>query len=112
MRIEHGQDNEIVSNSFNSNKTAIKLWARRSQPPDWGYAKYRDTRSKNYYIVGNRFINNKKAIDVISTDTITICELPDSINKQLHFDTTVKNVNISACDLTAKPGYFEKFTKA
>jgi parallel beta-helix repeat protein len=111
IAIEHGQDNEIVSNSFNSNKTAIKLWARRSQPSDWGYAKYRDTRSKNYYIIGNKFINNKKPIDVMLTDTITICELPDSINKQLHFDTTVKHVNISACDLTAKPGYFEKFTK-
>ena len=33
----------------------IRLWANATQDPNWGYPKYRDTRSRDYVIAGNRF---------------------------------------------------------
>ena len=58
IAIEHGQDNEIHHNIFHENKEAIRLWARKEQPADWGYAKNRDTRSRDYAIVNNNFNSN------------------------------------------------------
>jgi parallel beta-helix repeat protein len=45
IAIEHGQENEIHHNIFHENNEAIRLWANKEQPADWGYAKNRDTEA-------------------------------------------------------------------
>jgi parallel beta-helix repeat protein len=72
IAIEHGQNNIISHNTFEKDKTAIRLWARAQQPADWGYAKYRDTRSHNYIIAANSFNANPLVFDLQMTDSIAI----------------------------------------
>jgi len=55
IAIEHGQKNYITYNIFYKSREAIRLWARASQPADWGYARNRDTRSRKYLIAFNNF---------------------------------------------------------
>ncbi len=55
VAIEHGQDNLIVGNRFEGDSLAISLWARPSQPPDWGYPRNRDVTSRDHVIRGNEF---------------------------------------------------------
>jgi parallel beta-helix repeat protein len=59
IAIEHGQNNEIVSNRFLDDSVAINLWANAIEPSDWGYPKQRDTRSRDYRITGNMFSGNR-----------------------------------------------------
>jgi parallel beta-helix repeat protein len=70
IAIEHGQENIINHNLFYADKTAIKLWARSQQPADWGYARLRDTRSRNYILAANSFNNNQVVFDLAKTDSI------------------------------------------
>jgi hypothetical protein len=53
IAIEHGQDNTISHNLITNTQEGIKLWQRDQQPPDWGYAQKRDTRSRDYLIQHN-----------------------------------------------------------
>lgn len=55
IAIEHGQDNLVGGNRFDGDSTGIRLWADSIAPGDWGYPKVRDTRSRNWRIVENRF---------------------------------------------------------
>lgn len=55
VAIEHGQDNVIAGNQFTGNGTGVRLWARPSEPEDWGYVRVRDTRSRDTLIQDNRF---------------------------------------------------------
>jgi parallel beta-helix repeat protein len=55
VAIEHGQNNNIVGNEFFADSTGIQLWARPSQPADWGYAQKKDVQSRDYYIGRNSF---------------------------------------------------------
>ena len=94
IAIEHGQHNEISFNIFSKDKEAIRLWARKEQPADWGYAKYRDTRSVDYTITGNSFNGNPTAINLNRTDSINIFENTYSgFLDQLKFDSTVTNID-------------------
>ena len=111
IAIEHGQDNQLLWNKFNSNKTAISLWANKIAPSDWGYPKKKDTRSRSYYLIGNEFSNNTKLMKIVNSDTVNICEVPDSLKSQLIFDSTVKELSISVCDISAPAGYFEKLKR-
>ena len=86
IAIEHGQENSIYSNEFNGEKEAIKLWARKTQPADWGYAQKRDTRSRNYQITRNNFINNSIGLNVTLTDSVYAVENKFS-NSPQHFKT-------------------------
>ncbi|MES2006276.1 MAG: right-handed parallel beta-helix repeat-containing protein [Bacteroidota bacterium] len=70
IAIEHGQNINIALNGFNNDQTGIKLWSREKQPDDWIYAKKRNTESRNYWIAANRFTSNKKAFDIMGTDTV------------------------------------------
>jgi len=72
IAIEHGQHNTIISNLFSKDKEAIKLWSRKQQPADWGYAKYRDTRSADYTIALNSFNYNPSVINITGTDSLKI----------------------------------------
>jgi nitrous oxidase accessory protein NosD len=47
IAIEHGQNDTIQRNLFQDDSTGINLWARETQPSDWGYAQKRDTRSRD-----------------------------------------------------------------
>ncbi len=58
VAIEHGQDNIIEDNRFDGDSLAISLWSRESEPAEWGYARERDTFSRNHYITGNTFAAN------------------------------------------------------
>ena len=94
IAIEHGQTNDIHHNLFFRDKTAIKLWARTQQPADWGYAKYRDTKSRNYKLVANSYNDNQTALDIIRTDSLKI--FGDYISNAGHFlkiDSTVTNLD-------------------
>src|SRR4030095_954522 len=72
IAIEHGQDNDIHHNIFHENKEAIRLWARKEQPADWGYAKNRDTRSRDYAIVNNNFNNNPIVMSINRTESVMV----------------------------------------
>ncbi len=97
IAIEHGQNNNIGFNRFDGNKQAgIKLWARKIQPSDWGYANKKDTRSMKYLIYDNDFKNEKIGLDLTMTTDIlghnsfTNTEIP--IKK----DSTVVGFNTDA----------------
>lgn len=57
VAIEHGQDNTIGGNHFIGDSLGIRLWADSIEPSDWGYPKHRDTRSRDWRLVENRFVN-------------------------------------------------------
>ena len=58
VAIEHGQDNQIVGNRFDGDALVISLWARESEPSDWGYPRHRDTRSRDHLIADNVMAGN------------------------------------------------------
>ncbi|HSG47107.1 MAG TPA: NosD domain-containing protein [Longimicrobiales bacterium] len=67
VAIEHGQHNIIVRNRFDGDSVAVRLWARETQPGDWGYPRHRDTRSRDYFIAGNTFAGNALVREVEAT---------------------------------------------
>jgi parallel beta-helix repeat protein len=94
VAIEHGQDNNISFNLFFRDKEAIRLWARKEQPTDWGYAARRDTRSHNYSIVGNNFSDNPLAFYIRQTDTLNISGNTFSDNSEVYdVDSTVTGLD-------------------
>jgi parallel beta-helix repeat protein len=72
IAIEHGQDNRITENRFDHDETAVHLWKNATQDPDWGYAKARDTRSRDYVIAGNAFVGNATALKIHDTQNLRI----------------------------------------
>ncbi|MEP7372650.1 MAG: right-handed parallel beta-helix repeat-containing protein [Chitinophagaceae bacterium] len=99
IAIEHGQNNNITYNLFLRDKEAIKLWARKEQPSDWGYAKYRDTQSRDYIILGNSFNNNPLAFNFSLTDKLNVFSNTFSETESLFkTDSTVTNLD-TAIDL-------------
>ena len=99
IAIEHGQDNDIHHNLFFRDKTAIKLWARKEQPADWGYAKYRDTRSKGYNLALNSYNENRIAMEVTRTDSVKIFgDRISSTDQFLKIDSTVTNIDTTTDD--------------
>ena len=79
IAIEHGQNNTIALNTFDGDSTAIRLWADSIAPSDWGYPKFRDTRSRDYRISGNVFQKNQTVLRVSNTtglDTAAVVRRP------------------------------------
>ncbi len=70
IAIEHGSNIAIAGNHFSNNKTAIRLWARKTQPGDWVYPKLVDTRSRNYCISRNDFTGDSTVYDLTLTDSV------------------------------------------
>ncbi len=101
IAIEHGQHNNISGNIFESNKlAAIKLWARKTQPADWGYAKKRDTRSQNYNFWENRFKNESIAFDFTLTSDLTLYKnIYQNIKTEIKKDSSVENLEISPYEI-------------
>jgi parallel beta-helix repeat protein len=107
IAIEHGQENEIHHNIFISNKEAIRLWARKEQPADWGYAKSRDTRSRDYVISNNNFNNNPLVMSINRTETLHVFDnIYDEQETILKLDSTVKGLDTTWNDELAR-----KFSK-
>ena len=100
IAIEHGQHNNISYNLFSKDKEAIKLWSRKQQPADWGYAKYRDTRSADYIIAMNSFNNNPVVLHTARTDSLKIFGNSYSdVAYKLKSDSTVTNIDSTVGDL-------------
>ena len=101
IAIEHGQSNAISNNTFDGNvKDGIKLWARKSQPPDWGYANKRVTKSMNYKILYNTFQNENNAINAVFTDNIILAENKfTNCKKDIKTDSTVTNLVLDPKEL-------------
>jgi PA14 domain/Periplasmic copper-binding protein (NosD)/Right handed beta helix region len=72
IAIEHGQDNRISGNTFDADETAVHLWKNATQDPDWGYAKARDTRSRDYAIDGNSFVGTATALKIGDTQNVRV----------------------------------------
>ncbi|HRH45367.1 MAG TPA: right-handed parallel beta-helix repeat-containing protein, partial [Pyrinomonadaceae bacterium] len=96
IAIEHGQDNEISNNKFYRNNEGIVLWANKTQDPNWGYAKLRDTKSRDYLITENQFDNT--LLQVLSFRLSNNIELNgNSFNrntKVFNFGEDVKNLSL------------------
>src|SRR5258708_1685127 len=72
IAIEHGQDNRITETTFDGDETAIRLWKNLTQDPSWVYPKRRDTRSRDYVIAGNTFVNTPTALRVAETQNVRV----------------------------------------
>ena len=72
IAIEHGQDNRITDNRFEGDETAIRLWKNATQDPSWGYAKARDTRSRDYVISANTFVGTATALKISETQNLRL----------------------------------------
>ena len=72
IAIEHGQRNTIDNNTFDGDDIAIRLWRNPSQDPNWGYPKHHDTESHRYEILGNRFRNNRVALQIKDTADVSV----------------------------------------
>ncbi len=94
IAIEHGQHNEISFNVFSKDGEAIRLWSRKEQPADWGYAKYRDTRSADYTIAKNSFNRNPVVMNIKGTDSVKIfANTYFGHDVILKMDSTVSNID-------------------
>lgn len=72
IAIEHGQQNTISRNLFMGDSSGINLWARESQPGDWGYAKKRDTRNRDAVVDRNVFLDVRKPLKISNSENISI----------------------------------------
>ncbi len=72
IAIEHGQDNTISHNLITNTQEGIKLWQREQQPPDWGYAQKRDTRSRDYLIQHNDMYRVESPLVVAGSQQIQV----------------------------------------
>jgi parallel beta-helix repeat protein len=72
IAIEHGQQNSIVANRFVRDSTAIRLWGDSIQPSDWGYPKFRDTRSRDYLIDQNSFEGTTRRFQLANSSGLVI----------------------------------------
>lgn len=101
IAIEHGQNNSICNNLFEDHKVAaVKLWARKIQPSDWGYANKRDTRSMNYNFWNDQFKNEKIAFDLTLTDDIILDNIKfENVGTKIKQDSSVTNLRIDPKDL-------------
>ncbi len=72
IAIEHGQNIQIRHNTFRGDKVALRLWANPTQDPNWGYPKTRDTRSRGYEIIGNKFDTHGVVFDLTRSSNLQV----------------------------------------
>ena len=99
LAIEHGVHNEISYNEFSKDKEAIRLWSRKQQPADWGYAKFRDTRSADYIITKNRFDQHPVGLNLTGTDSVRIAENTWVGPQIMKLDATVTHIDSGVVEL-------------
>lgn len=71
IAIEHGQNNVIVHNWFESNHVGAALWGGPVDP-NFVYAQKKDTRSRGYKIESNVFHTKGPALDVRVSSELTV----------------------------------------
>lgn len=96
IAIEHGQSNEIASNRFVNDSVAIRLWVVPQEPSDWGYAKRRDTHSRDYEIAHNVFAGNRVGLRVAQTSGARLTG-----NEFIRVDSMLVVTDTSRLDATA-----------
>lgn len=72
IAIEHGQQNAIRYNYFERCDVGVQLWARASQPADWGYAQAKDVSSRDYDIQRNAFNQVGIPLKIASTTKVAV----------------------------------------
>ncbi|MEK7257722.1 MAG: right-handed parallel beta-helix repeat-containing protein, partial [Bacteroidota bacterium] len=72
IAIEQGQENVIAGNYFINDTVGIQLWARETQPADWGYAQKRDVASRDYTIARNLFKDVRNPLKISLTKKVAI----------------------------------------
>jgi parallel beta-helix repeat protein len=72
IAIEHGQENLIAYNRFDADSVAVRLWSNPSEPADWGYPKYRDTRSRAHRVESNVFSGNRVGVRGTRTENLRV----------------------------------------
>jgi len=115
IAIEHGRQNRITYNIFSGSKEAIRLWARASQPADWGYVKNTDTRSRNYSIAFNNFSKAGIVYHLNRTDKLNIFgNIYGEYDELYKADTTVTGLDTLLNDELAKKlsADYEEFAPA
>ncbi len=94
IAIEHGQDINITYNLFFRDNEAIALWERKEQPTDWAYSKNRDTKSRNYIILGNSFNSNPVVFNFKNTNKLNVFSNTFSDSEPtFQFDSTVSELD-------------------
>ena len=100
IAIEHGKENEIWYNNFSKDKEAIRLWARKDQPADWGYAQKRDTRSNGYRIAGNSFNSIGTVLNLSRSSRLNIFgNTYSACGQRLKMDSLVSEIDTSSRQL-------------
>lgn len=106
IAIEHGQQNKIKQNIFAFDSLAdladkaktssgIRLWSNPVEPSDWGYPKYRDTRSVHTSISENIFSGMDMPVDIKQTDSSeVISNISDKPFKKDSISNVVMNNEI------------------
>ncbi|HEY0680384.1 MAG TPA: right-handed parallel beta-helix repeat-containing protein [Chitinophagaceae bacterium] len=94
IAIEHGQENNIFGNTFTGNRESIRLWARKQQPADWGYAQKRDTRSMKYRVNSNLFSRDSIIYNIVNTTSVVL-----KGNEKKEFRVTYKLDSVSAAGI-------------
>lgn len=72
IAVEHGQANTVAHNTFDGDSTALRLWANPIEPSDWGYPKHRDTRSRDWTVMDNRFARHRVAVRASGTTGLAV----------------------------------------
>jgi parallel beta-helix repeat protein len=57
VALEHGQENAFLNNIHYRDLHGLVIWQNERVDPDWGYGKFRDTRSRDYLVSGSLFSN-------------------------------------------------------
>ncbi|MBN8678530.1 MAG: right-handed parallel beta-helix repeat-containing protein [Chitinophagales bacterium] len=86
IAIEHGQNDTLLQNLLQTDSTGIHLWGRESQPADWGYAKKRDTRSRDAVIDRNVFLYTRKPLKISRSKNVSI----NGVNLFTGFETLLE----------------------
>jgi parallel beta-helix repeat protein len=104
IAIEHGKDNIIDQNTFHGDKVGIELWSNPKRPKDIGYLQKKDTRSMNYSISNNSFIDEKNIFNVNNTSDLRISNNRISGGElRQKMDSTVKNIYFDKTGDAVKP---------
>lgn len=72
VAIEHGQQNTVKLNLFESDSIGVHLWARDQQPADWAYAQKRDVRSRDAVIDRNAFLRCAIPLKIAASQNVAI----------------------------------------
>ncbi|MES1160152.1 MAG: NosD domain-containing protein, partial [Bacteroidota bacterium] len=97
IAIEHGNNNIIDQNTFQSDGVGIELWSDPNRRKEGGFLEKRDTRSRQYSIRNNSFIDEKKPFFINHTAEVNIGNNRiTGVKGTPKFDSTVKDLVYAA----------------